>query len=73
MTAFAMALLLLGIPEPDPVCYARDVQTYCCPSACAARRDSSKWPQADAILRGCMSGLGCKETGATVAGRCNCR
>lgn len=52
-------------------CFAADVKTYCCPSACAAKH-SGKWYQANDVLRGCMRGMGCDANGATVFMRCGC-
>lgn len=56
-------------------CFASDVRATCCPSACAAR-DSAHWYRADAVLRGCMQGLGCDAGAvrtASVTMRCECR
>jgi hypothetical protein len=57
-----------------PMCFSSDVKAICCPAACAAKA-SSKWQQADEVLRGCMKGLGCSDgstKSATVFMRCDC-
>jgi len=76
MTALALAALLLGLElEPVPVCFASDVKSLCCPSACTVK-SSPKWPQADAVLKACMRGIGCsagESKAATVFMRCECR
>lgn len=70
MLCTALLMLLL---EAEPVCWASDVAALCCPAACATKA-SSKWPQADEVLRSCMRGLGCSRVeGATVGMRCGCK
>ena len=58
----------------QPLCFASDIKTLCCTSACAAKA-SPKWTQADQVLRACMKGIGCSDSdskGATVFMRCEC-
>ncbi len=75
MTPLMMAALLFGLNlDAAPMCFSSDIQKLCCPSACATK-NSSKWTQADGVLRGCMKGIGCSDSeskGATVFMKCNC-
>ena len=67
------ALLLMFGLQAEPMCFVSDVQTYCCPSACAAK-NGREWPHADDILRSCMAALGCSNNKtATVFMNCNCK
>lgn len=69
MTAWLLLMLNLNA---DPMCFSSDVKSICCPSACAAKK-SSKWPQADEILQGCMHVLGCSVGKSdTVSMHCDC-
>ena len=67
----SFALLLFSSPVAAG-CFQSDVRTYCCPVACHVKR-SSKWYQADEVLRGCMRGLGCEGKGQTVGMTCHCK
>lgn len=60
--------------EGRPGCASWNVRDECCPGACAAK-NGPNWSKADAILRGCMRGIGCgaEESGrATVFSECTC-
>lgn len=71
MRRFLVCALLLASPA-SAGCFQSDVKAYCCPAACAVYK-SSKWYQANDVLRGCMRGMGCERSdGATVAGKCGC-
>jgi hypothetical protein len=64
----------LFVLESEPMCFSSDVQSLCCPAACATR-SGPKWSQADDVLRSCAKGIGCSNSetkGASVFMRCNC-
>lgn len=82
VSKLAVVMVLFGIvvassaqAEPIPLaCFSSDIAALCCPGACAAKR-GPKWTKADAILRGCMQGLGCSPADvktATTFMKCNC-
>ena len=74
--AVKAARVATGSEPADPLaCFSSDVKALCCPGACAARK-GPQWPRSNAILRACMSSIGCSpgETGnATVGMRCDCK
>ena len=69
----SLLVALTGHAEPPAtMCFASDVRALCCPMACAMLQ-SSRWYEADAALRGCMRGLGCKPPASETVGMvCEC-
>jgi hypothetical protein len=64
-----MLLVVLGT---SGACFQSDVRQFCCPAACKVK-GSSKWYQADQVLRSCAKSIGCKDVdGWTVEMHCSC-
>lgn len=79
MKALRVVLFLLALTCPAWTSYATttcnswDVEKYCCPAACAAKKESG-FKEND-VLRGCMRGIGCsndESASATVFQMCRC-
>ncbi len=68
-----LLLLLCSTAGATTSCPSWDVQVYCCPSACSAKKLPGH--KEDTILRSCMRGLGCSEdesSHGTVFQMCTC-
>jgi len=67
--------VLLLASTASASCFDSDVKQLCCPSACAAKKSSKFWPEADHVLQQCMVSIGCgeKSSSSSVFMKCNCK
>ena len=66
-------VLLLLTSTASASCFQSDLRAVCCPAACAAKKSTHWYQQADEILNGCAAAMGCERKRYLVAMYCDCR